>query len=101
MIIKISFLAVASIAAYAVSHKNSNSTRKQLDSAAIKPPGTSFFVICCSKRKKAALFLLFSYCFGLVSVLKEVTLSNLFSVSQFSCMLIHVVIDGAFLYFRE
>ncbi|KAH0975898.1 hypothetical protein GBA52_017797 [Prunus armeniaca] len=38
MIIKISFLAVASIAAYAVSHKNSNYTRKQLDSAAIKPP---------------------------------------------------------------
>ncbi|PQP91915.1 protein CHUP1 chloroplastic [Prunus yedoensis var. nudiflora] len=38
MIIKISFLAVASIAAYAVLQKNSNSTRKQLDSAAIKPP---------------------------------------------------------------
>ncbi|KAI5330365.1 hypothetical protein L3X38_029763 [Prunus dulcis] len=38
MIIKISFLAVASIAAYAVSHKNSNYTRKQLDSAPIKPP---------------------------------------------------------------
>ncbi|PQP93253.1 protein CHUP1 chloroplastic [Prunus yedoensis var. nudiflora] len=38
MIIKISFLVVASIAAYAVSQKNSNSTRKQLDSAAIKPP---------------------------------------------------------------
>lgn len=52
MIIKISFLAVASIAAYAVSHKNSNYTRKQLDSAAIKPPGTSFF-------------LLFSYCLAL------------------------------------
>lgn len=89
MIIKISFLAVASIAAYAVSHKNSNYTRKQLDSAAIKPPGTSFFVILLQQKEKSCTLFAVFILFGLVSVLKEVTLSNLFSVFQFSCMLIH------------